>query len=62
VLTGIFVSKREEVTVNWGRIQDEKPDNSYSSPTVINGQIRKDEMGGTWKPRVRVRDLTWKWR
>jgi hypothetical protein len=58
VLTGIFASKGEEVTVNWGKIQNEKPDNLCSSPTIISDQIRKDEMGGTRKPRVHVRDLT----
>jgi hypothetical protein len=40
VLRGIFVPKKDEVAVGWGKLHNEELHNLYSSPSIIGKKKR----------------------
>jgi hypothetical protein len=43
-----YVPKRDEVTGDWIKLNNEELHDLYSSPTIVRGdKIKKNEMGGT---------------
>jgi predicted RNA-binding protein YlqC (UPF0109 family) len=45
VLRRIFGPKGDEVTGGWRKLHDEELHNLYSSPNIMNFQVKEDEMG-----------------
>jgi hypothetical protein len=45
LLRKIFGPKRDEVTGDWGKLNNEDLHNLYSSPNVIRDQFKDDEIG-----------------
>jgi len=52
VLRKIFMLKRDEVTVDWRKLQSEDPDGLYFSSSIIRlikSRIETDGVCGTWR-------------
>jgi hypothetical protein len=45
VLRRIFGPRRDEVTGGWRELHNEELQNLYSSPSIMNDQVKEDEMG-----------------
>jgi hypothetical protein len=44
VLRRISAPKRDEVMGDWRKLHNEEHHKFYSSPSIINGQVKEDEM------------------
>ena len=56
MLRKIFMLKRDEVTVDWRKLQSEDPDGLYSSPNIIHlikPRIETDGVCGTYEREER---------
>jgi hypothetical protein len=40
----IFGPKRDDVPAGWRKLHNKKPRHLYSSPSIINDQVKEDEM------------------
>jgi hypothetical protein len=64
VMGTMFELKRDEVTESWRKLHNEELHNLYSSPSIVNDQVKEDEIGGAFSTHIGeekcLYDFDWK--